>query len=246
MNSHPSRSREAVQAIDDPSAASRILFLTNFDLLRQGLAESVGQTQGYRVDGIALGQNVKARIESFDPDFLIVDLTLPDERAIDCIEEVATAFPEVAIVLFGVENLRDEVLRCVRAGVSGYIAHDSTADDLVKSLHQIEQGGVACSPRLAYTAFGRLSELAQELQREQKVEALELTSREMEVIRHIAEGSSNQAIANSLSLSVFTVKNHVHNILAKLDVKNRHEAVAYAREKGWIYGRSRHSLPTGF
>jgi DNA-binding NarL/FixJ family response regulator len=245
MTSNASRAYEAVQPIDDLSAASRILFLTNFDLLRQGLAESLGQTEGYLVDGITLGQDVRAKLESFEPDFLIVDLTLPDERTIDCIEQVAETFPDVAIVLFGVENLQDEVLRCVRAGVSGYIAHDSTADDLVKSLHQIEQGGVACSPRLAYTAFGRLSELAQELQREQKVEALELTSREMEVIRHIAEGASNQAIANSLSLSVFTVKNHVHNILAKLDVKNRHEAVAYARERGWIYGRSRRASTSG-
>lgn len=244
MNATSRESRET-RIPHDPSASSRILFLTNFDLLRQGLAESLGQIDGYLVDGVTLGQGVEAKIESWAPDFLIVDLTVPDERAITCIETVADRFPEVAIVLFGVENLQEEVLRCVRAGVSGYIAHDSPVESLLEALHQIEQGGVACSPRLAYTAFGRLTELAQELQREQKVEALELTSREIEVIRHIAEGSSNQAIANSLSLSVFTVKNHVHNILAKLDVKSRHEAVSYARERGWIYGRPRRASSLG-
>ena len=93
-------------------------------------------------------------------------------------------------------------------------------------------GEVYCSPRVTYSMFHRLGEMARERRRHEEAQSLDLTPREMEVLRLISDGLTNRQIAERVCLSVYTVKNHVHNILAKLEVERREMAVeeAYARE----------------
>ncbi|MEM6454998.1 MAG: response regulator transcription factor [Acidobacteriota bacterium] len=215
---------------------TKILVLTSFHLLQQGIVEALGRLDEYEVEGVKCPHEALDRLGDWLPNYLIIDAK---DSIFQYIERVVERCPHVAIILIGVDSLNTDLLRYVRVGVSGYLAQSSTLEELLDAIEQIEQGGVVCSPRLTYSVFGRLAELSSEVRRNQRIEALELTPRELEVMRWIGEGLSNQAIADQLNLSIYTVKGHVHNILDKLDVTSRYAAVDYAVERGWIQPRAR-------
>lgn len=141
---------------------------------------------------------------------------------------------DLKTVVLGVPDGLGELRRCAEAGIHGYAFRDSPLEELAETLTAVARGRRVCGPRAAREAFGLVARLALRDHRRDQMEALTLTPRQMEVLRLMARGLGNVQIAERLGLSHYTVKNHVHNILERLGVRDRTEAVAHAYRLRWL------------
>ena len=210
----------------------RILILAEARLYRESLAAVLGRGPNLTVVGSAPAHPAAARILRKGVDVVVVEATA--DGALDIVADVAVQAPSAKIVVVDVPESEPAVLRLVEAGASAFLPTDASLDDLVAAVHGVAQGESACPPRVTAALLDRLRGLT----RERRVAGTSLTSREVEIARLIDEGLSNKEIAARLSIAVPTVKNHVHNILEKLNVRRRSEAAA----KVWGARRSRRSL----
>ncbi|HMB55490.1 MAG TPA: response regulator transcription factor [Thermoanaerobaculia bacterium] len=223
---------------------ARALLVGRHRLFRECLTarlEAAGRVRvAAAVDGLeAAGEWLDRASGDAGAELVIVDLSQPGEAVYGDLQALTTEHPEVHLVVLGLDGERDAHLRCIEAGARGYVLQEAGFEELDTALATVLAGGVACPPRLAFSMFGRLGELARERHRREQVDALDLTPRELEVLRLIADGMTNREIAEAVHLSVYTVKNHVHNLLDKLDVGHREAAVERAYEKGWLRERRR-------
>jgi len=143
--------------------------------------------------------------------------------------EIVASTPGTRVVTLGITDDDPEVLPLAEAGVAGYVTTEASADEIVLVVESVARGEMPCSPRLAATLLQRVATLAQE-QRTPSALAT-LTSREREIVGLIGDGLSNKEIASGLCIEVATVKNHVHNILEKLNVTRRADAAALVRRQ---------------
>ena len=207
----------------------RIFIADDNRLLREGLASMLEEIDDMTVVGMASsgGQAVN-QIGQLIPDIALVDIGMPDKDGLDVTETLHENLPTVKVIILGMQDLTDEIMACIEAGAAGYVLKEDSFEYLLKSILSVQRGESFCSPRVAASLFSRVAELAGERVSESSVK---LTPREVEVINKIADGLSNKEIANKLYIEEQTVKNHIHNILDKLQLHNRLEAVQYAREK---------------
>lgn len=171
------------------------------------------------------------------PDLALVDLGAEAADGFAGLRELARHGDGLRVVVLGLSGQEEDLLRCIEAGAAGYVLQDSPLEDLTAALERVLAGEVFCSPRVAYSMFRRLGELARAQRRRRQVEALNLTPREMEVLRWMAQGLTNRQIAGRVCLSIYTVKNHVHNVLEKLGAEHREAAVEVAYRRGWLPDR---------
>ncbi len=141
----------------------------------------------------------------------------------------------VRTIVIGVPDKEEDILACIEGvGAAGYLSLDATLEDLIQNIRAVMKGETLCSPRVASLTFERVSVLARQVDAAQTSTqvGMGLTRREAEIVRLIEDGLSNKEIAVRLHIEVSTVKNHVHNILEKLQLHNRHSAVSYIKEQG--------------
>jgi DNA-binding NarL/FixJ family response regulator len=165
---------------------------------------------------------------------VLLDAALPPESvAVELTRLILSYFPNAKIVILGSPDTLSNVLNCIEAGASGYVSKRESLQGLAQALQQCVVGEMPISNDLTVMAFSRLAELSR---RSGKIEMLEsrLTLREITVVKLIADGQTNKQIADSLSLSVHTVKNHVHNILEKLAIQTRADAAKYIAGRHWF------------
>lgn len=172
-------------------------------------------------------------------DVVLADLAVPDDGCCAELRTLVGRFPELKVVVLGGSEHEDDYLRWVDSGAIGYLLQDSSLDELREAVGRAHRGELHCPPGVGFRLFSRLGDLAGERRRRERVAALSLSPRELEVLEMVADRMSNRQIAERLCLSVYTVKNHVHRILAKLDVRHRKEAVERAFENGWLRDRRR-------
>ena len=156
--------------------------------------------------------------------------------AADQIQKIKNTSPDAKVVIIGVLGTENESLELIEAGASGYILPDSCLEDLIETIRTVHRGEASCPPNILALLFKRIASLRTQLQTLQYNELGSLTQRELEVLQLVADGMSNKEIASHLMLELQTVKNHVHNILEKLRVNNRREAVACTRKSGVFIG----------
>jgi len=174
------------------------------------------------------------RIGEERPDVVTLDVAALDGQALGLVRAAGHAEPRPKVIAYGIEPTQETVLQWIEAGAHGYLPRDASLAELRRTVHLVAAGQMAASPEMAYALFSRLAELARARRRTTVLESLILTSRELAVLRLIAQGLGNREIAKRLSLSFHTVKNHVQNIFKKLDVTRRIEAVERARRQGWL------------
>lgn len=201
-------------------------------LLREGLVSMLTEQNGLIVVGEASnGRSALEQIKKLQPEVALIDIGMPDKDGIEVTQTVHQNWPQIKVIILGMPDLTDEILTCIEAGAAGYVLKDASFDYLVETIRSANRGESFCSPQMAASLFSRVAELAGErIPRD----AIKLTPREIEIVNKIAEGLSNKEIAQKLFIEVQTVKNHVHNILDKLQLHNRLEAVQYAREKNLL------------
>lgn len=137
------------------------------------------------------------------------------------------------VIVLEMLQVPETILACIEAGACGYTLRGASPAEVAKTIQLVQQDRALCSPQMISHLFRRIATLKQQVN-QAGVACTPLTEREMDVLRCIADGMSNQEIANDLFISVRTVKFHVHNMLAKLNLNNRHEAAEVARKEGWI------------
>lgn len=211
-----------------------IIVLTPVRLFGDGLAACLGNRADMRpvavVDDL---EALRAALSAQRVDVVLVDVTL----GIDLfdVRGIAAEWPDTALVALGLAEQRQEVIRCGQAGFAGYVARDASIDTLCKALAEIAAGRLFCPPEIA---GGLLRALFHRNGRGEAEVDLGLTRREGEVLYLLGRGLSNKEIGHELSLSVATVKHHVHHVLEKLKITRRAEAMRRVHDAPWIAGRS--------
>jgi two-component system NarL family response regulator len=210
----------------------RIFIVDDNRLLREGLASMLAEQEDLIVVGAAAsGRQALEQIKELRPGVALIDIGMPDKDGIEVTQALHHDSPEVKVIILGMPDLTDEIMACIEAGAVGYVLKEASFDYLMETIRLANRGESFCSPLIAASLFSRVAELAGErIPRS----SIKLTPREVEIINKIAEGLANKEIALQLSIEVQTVKNHVHNILDKLQLHNRLEAVEYARQRNLL------------
>lgn len=170
-----------------------------------------------------------AKIENEDVDIVLTSLRLPNQGALRLTQTVTDMDQSADVIVLGITDNKNSVMKYVEAGAAGYVLRNQSVDDLLKTIRTIYQGKAIVSPQIASAMMERLAELSKlfsSLERD-VVDNAGLTSRELEVLTLLGKNLTNQEIADLLFIEVGTVKNHVHNILNKLNVSSRDEAATY-------------------
>jgi DNA-binding NarL/FixJ family response regulator len=165
---------------------------------------------------------------------VLLGARLEDVDALTVLESLRVKHPTVKVIVMGIGSEPETILRYVEAGAVGYVMHNESTEDMMRKLHAIREEKALVSPQMAALMMERLAQLANfgaiSTFRETKVGQLdELTPRERQILDLIGDGLTNQEIANRLYIECGTVKNHVHSILQKLEISNRHEAASVYR-----------------
>ena len=202
---------------------ARLMIVTGIRLYREGLTRLLDAVSEIEVVATADSRDqALERLREFSPDTVLVDRAIAGSLAL--ISSIRSASRDIKVVALILEEAEGEVIPVAEAGVHGYVTHDASAKELVQTIHASRAGELRCSPRTARHLLRRVSHLAT---RRHPLSAL--TTREVEVLAFVERGMSNRNISRSLGIEVATVKNHVHNILEKLQVRRRGEAAALYR-----------------
>jgi two-component system nitrate/nitrite response regulator NarL len=211
---------------------ARIFILSDVRLYREGLAWSLSQRPEVEMIGAAApSEGALAEIVSSAPTAVLLDFAMPE--ALNLPKELNRLIPGVKVIAFAASEVDHELIACAEAGIAGFVTRDASVDDLVASIRNALRGEVVCSARIAGLLFQRVAALSEPKHGPSNIPPL--TRREREVAVLVNEGMSNKEIARSLQIGFATVKNHVHNILEKLQVSRRGDAAAILR--GDILGR---------
>ncbi len=173
---------------------------------------------------------LREALTSSEVEMVLIDITQGVD--LDDVRALASDFPTIAFVALGLQEQRQDVIRCGRAGFSGYVPRSASIDELCNALADVSTGRLACSAEISGGLLRALFRMDAKGGTAELSEAL--TRREGEVLQLIGHGLSNKEIARELALSLPTVKHHVHNVLNKLDVRGRAQAMRRVRDEPWI------------
>jgi DNA-binding NarL/FixJ family response regulator len=210
----------------------RLLVVDDHDLFRAGLASLLSGEAGIEVVGQASGGKMGVRLAAeLAPDVVLMDVRMPDITGPEATRQIVARNPEIKVLALTVSTDDADVSDALQAGAVGFLAKDTPIDSLVVAVYAAASGAAWLSPQAAEVVLGRIRTAAPTPQRDGS--ALEqLSEREIDVLRLIANGMENAEIARELNISPRTAKNHVSNILSKLGLPSRVQAAVYAVRQG--------------
>jgi two-component system response regulator NreC len=212
---------------------TRLLLVDDHAVVRSGLRMLLGTESDVEIIGEA-GTAAEALVSTADlkPDVILMDIGLPDKSGIEATRDIKAKFPEVAIVALTIHEDEEYFFKMLEAGASGYVPKRAAPEELLTAIRAAAHGEVYLYPSMAKLLVRDflVSEPTDKAQSASK----ELTEREQEVLVHLAEGESNDEIAEALVISPKTVARHRENIMRKLNLHSRAELVRYAIRKGII------------
>src|SRR3954467_15662853 len=178
------------------------------------------------------GEDAIAKSEEFAPDVVLMDVRMPRGSGIEATRQIRDVIPTAKILMLTVSDEEEDLYEAIKAGATGYLLKEISIEEVADAVRAVTQGQTLISPSMASKLIAEFTNLAKRATDRQQVPAPRLTERELEVLRLVAQGIPNREIAEQLFIAENTVKNHVRNILEKLHLHSRMEAVLYAvREK---------------
>jgi DNA-binding NarL/FixJ family response regulator len=212
----------------------RVLIADDHAFYREGVRVFLSNTPDVEVVAEAgNGEEAIAKAKEFAPNVILMDLKMPGVNGIEATRHIHEADPAIGVLVLTMFDDDDSVFAAMRAGARGYLLKDADKDEVVRAIVAVERGEAIFSPAIATRMIQYFSAaLSASSSTNKPSEFSELTERELEILNLIAEGDNNNTIANKLSLSIKTVQNYVSNILAKLQVADRSQAIVRAREAG--------------
>lgn len=211
----------------------RVLVADDHVLFRRGLEMVLAAEDDIDIVGEA-GDGAEAFARAVDllPDVVLMDVRMPRRSGIEACSDIKEAVPSTRIVMLTISDEESDLFEAVRAGANGYLLKDVPGEEIAEGIRAVMGGQSLISPSMAGALLTEFAELSKRSAEAVRVPVPRLTERELEVLRLVARGMANKDIATQLFISENTVKNHVRNILEKLQLHSRMEAVVYAvREK---------------
>jgi DNA-binding NarL/FixJ family response regulator len=211
----------------------RVMVVDDHDLFRTGL-KNLLEEQGVNIVGEAPNGQTAIRLASdLAPDVVIMDLNMPGLTGVETTRQLAGIAPLTRVVVLTISADDDDVMDAVMAGACGYLLKDSSIQVLIAGIQAAAAGESLISPQIASKVLQRLRAQSSSEDAAATIRA-ELSDREIEVLKLIANGNDNAQIARELFISPKTVKNHISNILMKLQIDNRIQAAVYAVRSGIV------------
>ena len=213
--------------------AIRVMICDDHALFRRGLIMVLESEEGIEVVAEAEdGAEAVTKAEELAPDVVLMDVRMPRVSGIEATRSIADSVPTAKILMLTVSDEEDDLYDAIKAGAAGYLLKEISIEEVATAIRAVVSGQSLISPSMASKLLSEFTNLAKKADERQALPTPRLTERELEVLKLVAQGMSNREIAGELYISENTVKNHVRNILEKLHLHSRMEAVVYAvREK---------------
>ncbi len=211
----------------------RVLIVDDHDLFRTGLRNLL-EEQGVHVLGeAASGTDAVRSVRENAPDVVVMDLNMPGMGGVDATRHIASIAPLTRVVVLTISDEDADVMDAILAGACGYLLKDASIDELMAGIRAAARGESLISPGIAAKVLQRVRATSAQPEIAEAIRS-ELSDREIEVLKLIANGKDNAVIAAELHISPKTVKNHISNILMKLQIDNRIQAAVYAVRSGIV------------
>ncbi|WP_261565277.1 response regulator [Frankia gtarii] len=223
------------EVLPTPSEANpiRVLIVDDHALFRRGLEMVLGQEVDIEVVGEAAdGSEAVIMAKEMAPDIVLMDVRMPRRGGIDATSAIKESVPSAKIVMLTISDEEADLYDAIKAGAMGYLLKEISIDEVAADIRAVYGGQSLISPSMASKLLSEFAAMIKNKDDRPQLPTPRLTDREMEVLRLVAKGMNNRDIAKQLYISENTVKNHIRNILEKLQLHSRMEAVVYAvREK---------------
>ena len=208
---------------------TRVLIADDHAIFRRGLRTVLAYEDDIELVGEAGdGEEAVKLAEDTVPDIILMDIRMPKLSGIEATKVLRDAVPSARIVMFTVSDEDSDLYEAIRAGAVGYLLKEVAIDEIAESVRAVAQGQSLISGSMAAKLVNEFNNLLARSEKQPKAPGPRLTDRELQILRCVAEGKSNKDIGEELFISENTVKNHVRNILEKLHLHSRMEAVMYA------------------
>jgi DNA-binding NarL/FixJ family response regulator len=211
----------------------RVLLVDDHDLFRTGLRNLL-EEQGVDIVGEAgSGTDALRIVRESAPDVVVMDLNMPGMNGVDATRHISRDAPLTRVIVLTISDQEQDVMDAILAGACGYLLKDASIQDLLRGIESAAVGESLISPHIAGKVLQHVRATTASPQAAATIRA-ELSDRELQVLRLIANGNDNAMIAGELHISPKTVKNHISNILMKLQIENRIQAAVYAVRSGIV------------
>lgn len=223
---------------------TKIVIIDDHQLFREGVKRILDFEASFEV--VAEGDDGSEAVnlvEQFQPDVVIMDINMPNVNGVEATRQLIEKFPDSKVIILSIHDDENYVQHALKTGATGYLLKEMDADALIEAVKVVADGGSYLHPKVTHNLVKEYRRLAVEevggsdgyVQQVEIRRPLHLlTRRECEVLQLLADGKSNRGIGEALFISEKTVKNHVSNILQKMNVNDRTQAVVVAIKNGWV------------
>jgi DNA-binding NarL/FixJ family response regulator len=226
-------SEQLEQATTRQADSLRVLIVDDHDLFRTGLRNLLEEKAVQVIGEAATGGDAVRIVRELAPDVVVMDLNMPGMGGVEATRHISTAAPLTRVVMLTISDQDSDVIDAILAGACGYLLKDASIEELIAGIEAAARGESLISPTIAAKVLQRVRATSTQPEYENTIRA-ELSDREIEVLKLIANGKDNAVIAAELHISPKTVKNHISNILMKLQIDNRIQAAVYAVRSGLV------------
>lgn len=226
--------REVIASVVELPAKTRVLLVDDHDLIREGLRHLLEATGEVEIVGEAVnGQEAISYVQDLRPDVVLMDINMPEVDGIRATEVVSRCCPETNVIVLTMSREDEYAIDAVRAGASGYLLKSARSAEVVRAVKLAARGGSTIDPSLAPVLMREYHRMVNQEAAEQDGTGT-LSERDRALLRLLAAGNNNRQIAGELNLAESTVKNNLSALFAKIDVRDRTQAVLYAFDHGIV------------
>ncbi|MDL4839211.1 response regulator [Aquibacillus rhizosphaerae] len=221
---------------------TKIVLIDDHKLFREGVKRILEFEQSFSV--VAEGDDGSSAlplVEEHQPDVVLMDINMPDTNGVEATAALINKFPDVNVIILSIHDDENYVTHALKSGAQGYLLKEMDSNSLIEAIKVVSDGGSYLHPKVTHNLVQEYRRLVEENTSKGMEKFIEyrkplhlLTRRECEVLQLLADGKSNRGVAESLYISEKTVKNHVSNILQKMSVNDRTQAVVTAIRNGWV------------
>lgn len=222
---------------------TKIAIIDDHQLFREGVKRILEFEKSFQI--VAEGDDgseALGLVKEYLPDVVIMDINMPEKNGVEATRELVEKYPDTKVIILSIHDDENYVTHALQTGARGYLLKEMDADALIEAVKVVADGGSYLHPKVTHNLVNEYRRLAAGVsQNGSYVQTIDirrplhlLTRRECEVLQMLADGKSNRGIGEALYISEKTVKNHVSNILQKMNVNDRTQAVVVAIKNGWV------------
>lgn len=221
---------------------TKIVLIDDHKLFREGVRRILEFEPSFEIIAEGDDGNVATQlVAKHKPDVVLMDINMPDMNGVQATANLIRHYPDTSVIILSIHDDESYVTHALKTGAQGYLLKEMDSDSLIEAIKVVSEGGSYLHPRITHNLVQEFRRLSKEVPTSRSDIGADyrkplhiLTRRECEVLQLLAEGKSNRGVADSLYISEKTVKNHVSNILQKMNVNDRTQAVVAAIRKGWV------------